>query len=33
MGIYGNPRRKLTSKFIINITLFSILLETHIPLH
>lgn len=36
MGIYGNPRRKLTSKFIINIalfSLFSILLETHIPLH
>lgn len=33
MRIFGNPSRKLTSKFIINIALFSVLLETHIHLH
>jgi len=33
MGICINPNKKLTTKFLINVALFSILLETHISLH
>lgn len=33
MDTYINPNKKLVTKFLINVALFSILIETHIPLH